>query len=124
MRVTALLMTLITALLSGTGTAAAVTGKATYYNDRGYGACGTQIDASTQLLVAVPKGLWTTPNPNNDPLCTKQVRVTYNGRTITVPVKDKCFGCDNTHIDLSEPAFRQLGDPNAGVLQPVTWQIV
>nr|WP_257459668.1 RlpA-like double-psi beta-barrel domain-containing protein [Archangium lipolyticum] len=26
----------------------------TYYNDAGYGACGTQINAATQELAAVP----------------------------------------------------------------------
>ena len=43
------------------------------------------------MLVAVSASYWTTPNPNNDPLCTGvSVQVTYNGRTITVPVRDKC----------------------------------
>src|SRR5688572_21357970 len=34
-------------------------GKATYYNDAAFGACGTQIDAANQMLVAVPKKYWT-----------------------------------------------------------------
>lgn len=85
-----------TGIALGTGTAQAVpigqtmNGKMTYYNDRGYGACGTPIDATSQDLVAVSAAWWTSPNPNNDPLCSGvKVQVTYNGRTITVPVREQ-----------------------------------
>ncbi|MGW6447618.1 cysteine/serine endopeptidase inhibitor [Lentzea sp. NPDC055074] len=105
------------------GTASAVSGTASWYNDAGYGACGTQINAATQLLVAAPAALWTTPNPNNDPLCRKSIRVTYNGRTITVPIKDKCPSCASNKIDLSQPAFSRLANTSVGIIN-VTWQIV
>jgi hypothetical protein len=103
-------------------------GIATFYNDAGYGACGTPINAATEMLVAVSYQWFTTANPNNDPLCTGvSVQVTYNGKTITVPVKDKCPSCDATHIDLSQAAFGQFAstDPTTtpGVLN-VTWQFV
>jgi hypothetical protein len=103
-------------------------GIATFYNDAGYGACGTPINAATEMLVAVSYQWFTTANPNNDPLCTGvSVQVTYNGKTITVPVKDKCPSCDATHIDLSQAAFGQFAstDPatTPGVLN-VTWQFV
>jgi hypothetical protein len=103
-------------------------GVATYYNDAGYGACGTQINAATEMLVAVSYQWFTTANPNADPLCSGiSVQVTYNGKTITVPVKDKCPSCDSTHIDLSQAAFGQFAstDPNTtpGVLN-VNWQFV
>ncbi len=101
-----------------------INGRATYYNDAGFGACGTQINAATQLLVAAPAAYWTTANPNNDPLCRGvSIRVSYNGRTITVPVVDKCPSCDSAHIDLSQPAFAQLADPGLGNI-PVTWTFV
>ncbi|MGW2373470.1 cysteine/serine endopeptidase inhibitor [Kitasatospora sp. NPDC001683] len=101
-----------------------VDGTATYYNDAGNGACGTPINASTDLLVAVPAAYWTAANPNSDPLCQGvSVQVTYNGTTITVPVADKCPTCDPAHIDLSAPAFQQLADPNLGVIN-VTWTFV
>ncbi|MER5432162.1 cysteine/serine endopeptidase inhibitor, partial [Streptomyces sp. NPDC002588] len=99
------------------------TGKATYYNDVGYGACGTPINASTELLVAVSYQWWTSANPNNDELCQGiSVEVSYNGRTITVPVKDKCMGCTSEHIDLSLPAIRSLGSDD--VLNGITWKFV
>jgi hypothetical protein len=106
-----------------------MTGKATYYNDAGYGACGTAINAATESLVAVSHTWWTTANPNNDPLCRNvSVQVTYNGKTIVVPVKDKCPSCDSTHLDLSQAAFGQFAstDPanTPGVLTGVVWKFV
>ncbi|MFE5582859.1 cysteine/serine endopeptidase inhibitor [Kitasatospora sp. NPDC056531] len=102
-----------------------MTGKATYYTDAGYGACGTQINASAQLLVAVSHTWWTSANPNNDPLCKGiSAKVTYQGKTITVPVKDQCPSCDSTHIDLSQPAFAKLAPLDKGVINGLTWQFV
>ena len=102
-----------------------MTGKMTFYNDVGFGACGTQINAATENLVAVSFTWWTTANPNNDPICQGiSVRVTVNGRTITVPVKDKCPSCDATHIDLSQAAFQQLAPLDQGVVNGITWQFV
>ncbi|MDQ1295868.1 MAG: hypothetical protein QG608_3755 [Actinomycetota bacterium] len=102
-----------------------VTGKATYYNDAGYGACGTRIDANSQMLVAVSHTYWTTANPNVDPLCSGiSVEVTYGGTTLTLPVVDKCPSCDAGHLDLSLPAFERLADPAKGVLTGVTWKFV
>ncbi|MBC2878384.1 MULTISPECIES: cysteine/serine endopeptidase inhibitor [Streptomyces] len=102
-----------------------MTGKMTYYNDKGYGACGTPIDASSQDLVAVPAAWWTSPNPNNDPLCRGvSVEVSYNGKTIRVPVRDKCPSCDRTHLDLSQTAFRKLAPLDRGVVNGITWKFV
>lgn len=68
-----------------------------------------------QMLVAIGSSWWTTANPNLDPLCQSVcVTVSYNGKSITVPVKDKCPSCDSNHLDLSLPAFRQLANPDIG----------
>ncbi|MCG6495484.1 cysteine/serine endopeptidase inhibitor [Kitasatospora sp. A2-31] len=118
------------ALTAGSASAAIpinkpMSGKATYYNDAGFGACGTQINAANQMLVAVPHAWWTAANPNNDPLCKGiSVKVTYQGKTVTVPVKDKCPSCDSTHIDLSQPAFARLAPLGKGVITGLTWQFV
>jgi hypothetical protein len=103
-------------------------GTATYYNNSGYGACGTYINPASEMLVAVSYAWWTSANPNNDPLCSGvSVQVTYNGKTITIPVKDQCPSCDAGHIDLSQAAFAQFAsvDPNTtpGVLN-VSWKFV
>jgi expansin (peptidoglycan-binding protein) len=130
-RALAVLSSAVALPLAMTGTAYAdipfnqpINGNATYYNDSGFGACGTWLNAATEMLVAVPASYWSTPNPNNDPLCTGvSVQVTYNGRTITVPVRDKCPSCDSAHIDLSQPAFARLADPNLGNIR-LTWKFV
>jgi rare lipoprotein A len=48
--------------------------------------------------------------------CGTKVKVTYNGKTITVPIKDRC-ACDR--IDLSGGAARALGIP-LNDIRPVT----
>jgi hypothetical protein len=102
-----------------------MTGTMTFYNDKGFGACGTSINAATQMLVAVSYRWWTTANPNKDPLCHGiSVQVTYKGHTITVPVKDKCPSCDATHIDLSQAAFKRLAPLSRGVVSGITWKFV
>ncbi|WP_406841915.1 cysteine/serine endopeptidase inhibitor (plasmid) [Streptomyces sp. AHU1] len=102
-----------------------ITGKMTYYNDHGYGACGTVIDASSQDLVAVPASYWTAANPNEDKLCKGvSVQVTYNGKTITVPVKDQCPTCGSNHLDLSQTAFQKLAPLARGLVTGITWSFV
>lgn len=100
------------------------TGKATFYTDGGIGACGKPVNPADQRIVAVSPKWWTTANPNNDPICDLKVRVTYNGKSITVPVRDKCFGCAPNHIDLGRPAFAQLASPSKGVITGVKWKFV
>ncbi|MBH1937477.1 RlpA-like double-psi beta-barrel domain-containing protein [Streptomyces sp. AV19] len=122
----------VTGIALGAGPASAdvpigqpVNGKATYYNDRGYGACGTYVDPAAEDLVAVSAAWWTSANPNDDPLCGGvSVEVSYNGRTIRVPVKDKCPSCSADHIDLSEAAFKKLAPTSVGVLNGITWKFV
>ncbi len=102
-----------------------VNGTATYYDDKGLGACGTSIDAASQMFVAVSHTYWTTANPNSDPLCSGvSVQLSYGGHTLTLPVVDKCPSCDAGHLDLSKPAFAELADPSVGVLQNVSWSFV
>ncbi|WP_063749025.1 cysteine/serine endopeptidase inhibitor [Streptomyces sp. NRRL B-24484] len=101
------------------------TGRTTWYDDAGTGACGTAIDASAEDLAAVPAAWWTATDPNDDPLCTGiSVEVGYQGRTVTVPVRDQCPGCPADHLDLSRPAFRRLADPDLGVVDGITWRFV
>ena len=124
MRHSAVLTALLALLFVGSGSASAIGGKMTWFDDTGYGACGTRIDAGSQNLVAVPKSWFSNPNnPNNDPVCRKSVRVTYKGKSVTVPVRDMCPSCDRAHVDLSKPAFRSLANLDLGVVG-VTWEFV
>eukprot|EP01132_Coremiostelium_polycephalum_P001349 gene1349-1704_t len=101
-------------------------GEASWFTDTGLGACGKPINANSEFLVAAPEGHWTTSNPNKDPICNNvYVKVTYNGKTITVPVKDQCPSqyCPTNKIDLSKAAFKSLADEDLGII-PVTWEYV
>uniref|UniRef100_A0A7E4VYG1 DPBB_1 domain-containing protein n=1 Tax=Panagrellus redivivus TaxID=6233 RepID=A0A7E4VYG1_PANRE len=100
------------------------TGHFTYYNDAGVGACGAQIDASSQQLVAASHEWFTSPNPNNDPICQYCLKVDYKGKSITVPVKDKCPSCARDHMDLSLPAFSALENPDVGNAYGATFTFV
>ncbi|KAF7632305.1 Expansin B [Meloidogyne graminicola] len=87
----------------------------TYYIDAGYGACGTLIDANNQDLAAISYTQWVGGNPNNDPICKNIcVKIDYNGKSIKVPVKDKCPSCTESHVDLSRTAFMKLANLNIG----------
>jgi hypothetical protein len=102
-----------------------MSGKMTWYDTPGLGACGEEIDPATQDLVAVSSRWWTTENPNDDPICQAiSVQVSYNGTTITVPVKDKCPTCEETHLDLSKSAFAQLAPLDQGNVEGITWMFV
>ncbi|KAI6170964.1 Rare lipoprotein A (RlpA)-like double-psi beta-barrel [Aphelenchoides bicaudatus] len=89
-------------------------GDFTYYDVKGYSACGPTIDANTQMLAAVSPSYFPSGNPNNAPICKKCVQVTYKGKSVKVPIKDKCPGCAKEHIDLSVPAFKKLAPTSLG----------
>lgn len=69
-------------------------GQATYYAP-GLGACGWTNSAS-DYIVAISHSLFDsfgTGNPNNNPACGHKIQATYQGKTITVSVADRCEGC-------------------------------
>lgn len=111
-----------------TGNGATYTGDLTFY-DVGLGACGgyntdsDMICAASMLLYDGFDG-YTGANPNANPICGKQVAITYGGKTITVTVVDRCVGCAKYDLDLSPTAFSQLADQSQGRLHGATWQFV
>jgi expansin (peptidoglycan-binding protein) len=100
-----------------------INGHLTYYNDAGYGACGSKINAASEDLVAVSHVWFTTQNPNNDPVCNLCVKVDYQGKSIKVRVKDKCPSCNSDHIDLSKTSFSKLANLSIGNVQ-AKWSFV
>ncbi|EJT78380.1 hypothetical protein GGTG_03481 [Gaeumannomyces tritici R3-111a-1] len=85
-------------------------GDITWYNV-GLGACGKQ-NVDTDLIVALNKADFDphTPNgnPNNNKLCGKKMRVSYNGKSVDVTLRDRCAGCKKGDVDLSPAAFKKL----------------
>ncbi|KAH7714171.1 RAF protein [Aphelenchoides avenae] len=77
-------------------------------------------------MAAVSHTFWTQTvgNTRLDPLCNQCIDVTHNGKTIQVPIQDKCLSCDPDRVDLSRPAFAMLGDPDKGRLEGAVYEIV
>lgn len=46
---------------------------------------------------------------NGNPFCGKTVTITKGGKSVTAIVVDKCMGCKDFSIDLSNKAFKELG---------------
>ncbi|PFH54546.1 hypothetical protein AMATHDRAFT_135159 [Amanita thiersii Skay4041] len=102
------------------------TGQGTFYAT-GLGACGiTNNDG--QHIVAVSHLLFDAfpgyngINPNANPVCNKQVRVSYQGKSVTVTITDRCEGCALTDLDFSPSAFNQLASFDVGRISGMTWE--
>ncbi|KAI0765401.1 plant expansin, partial [Fomes fomentarius] len=96
----------------------------TWYNP-GVGSCGHN-NVATDFIVALDSTTMRNgPNPNTNPLCGRQVRVTGpDGRTVTVSVADTCPSCGPGSIDLSPAAFQQLASLDVGRLHGVNWVLL
>lgn len=77
------------------------------------------------MVAAIGFNYFTSPNPNNDSMCGRNVRVTdpSTGRSVTVAIQDKCASCSPNDIDLSAAAFKQLRDLSVGRFR-VDWNFV
>lgn len=83
------------------------TGDITFYQ-AGLGACGETHDGLSEFVVALPHGMMGTQS-NGNPFCGRTVSITKNGKTTSAKVVDKCMGCKDGDLDLSEKAFAALG---------------
>lgn len=103
------------------------TGEGTYYNT-GLGACGITDSDATSYIAAMSIEIfdnypgYTGTNPNNNPLCNQKVTATYQGKSVTVSITDRCTGCSTTDLDFSPLAFQELADLSVGRLTGVTWE--
>jgi len=103
------------------------TGQLTFY-ELGLTACGstpTDSDmvaaASEHLFDAVPGA---NGNPNDNPICGKQVQIEFEGHTIVVSIQDRCVACASTDLDLSPSAFSQLASQSRGRVSGAQWHFV
>ncbi|CAO3689418.1 unnamed protein product [Umbelopsis vinacea] len=55
--------------------------------------------------------------------CGKKVKVTSGSKSVIVTINDACPECAHGSIDLTQAAFKKLGDLNTGVLG-ITWSLV
>ncbi|KAF8882843.1 riboflavine-aldehyde-forming enzyme [Infundibulicybe gibba] len=98
------------------GSVSAFHGDATFFAP-GLGACGDQNTAN-DLVVAL-----NAPQYGNGENCRRNIRVTFQGRSVVAKVEDKCPVCVTGAIDLSPAAFNQLADPSVGRIQ-VDWDFI
>jgi len=103
-------------------------GELTYY-EPGLGACGITNSASDPIAALSEKLFDNYPgyngvNPNTNPVCNKQIRLTYEGKSVTVIVVDRCTGCKDTDVDTTKPMFAQLADVSLGRLFTLEWEWV
>uniref|UniRef100_A0A915DGD1 RlpA-like protein double-psi beta-barrel domain-containing protein n=1 Tax=Ditylenchus dipsaci TaxID=166011 RepID=A0A915DGD1_9BILA len=99
----------------------------TFYGGTGRGACGLDYDATKNAISAAasgqlfaPSGKWvpsTLPDKRyvlDDPICRGIcAKIEYKGKSIIVPINNKCPECSIKHIDLSQGAFAYL-EPKLG----------
>ncbi|EKM52556.1 uncharacterized protein PHACADRAFT_261057 [Phanerochaete carnosa HHB-10118-sp] len=94
----------------------------------GLGACGFTNSAS-DFIVAVAEGFFDTypgyngVNPNDNPICGRQITANYNGQSVTVEVVDRCTGCSTFDLDFSPSAFEALAPLSVGRLHNVEWSL-
>lgn len=106
------------ASLDGASPFPPVNGKATFYAADGSGNCSFPASPQDLMVVAL-----NTPDYNGAQSCGGCLLVQGPKGSVTVRVVDRCPGCAQGHIDLSQQAFAKIADPIQGVVQ-VTWRFV
>ncbi|KAI1470567.1 RlpA-like double-psi beta-barrel-protein domain-containing protein-containing protein [Daldinia caldariorum] len=89
----------------------AFSGDMTYFAP-GLGACGL-YSTESEAVVAM--------SPSQDGNCGRTINISYNGKTASAVVVDKCPGCAGDSIDVSPAVFEQLESLGAGRVQ-VSWE--
>ncbi|KAF5015615.1 hypothetical protein F66182_12993, partial [Fusarium sp. NRRL 66182] len=96
------------------------TGDGTYYDTAtslsAPSYCDTANDGTTENVVALSQAIM------NESLCGATITVTYDGKTATGTVVDKCMGCDAESIDMSRAMFGDLASLDAGRIT-VSWSV-
>lgn len=114
---------------SGLVLAGVHTGQATYF-DVGLGACGNTA-TNSDYIAAVSYLLYETypgsnpDNSNDNPICGKQLIVSYGGVNVIVTVQDECMGCEIAwSLDFSPAVFELLAPLSVGRLYGMTWEFL
>jgi len=108
---------------SSATTSGSFSGEGTFY-DTGLGSCGV-TNTDTDYIVAISHELYDkyTPNgnPNDNSLCGKKIKASYEGKSVEVTVVDRCEGCAYYDLDFSPSAFSDLASQNLGRID-ITWE--
>ncbi|KII96152.1 hypothetical protein PLICRDRAFT_35086 [Plicaturopsis crispa FD-325 SS-3] len=122
------LLASVVSLMTVSTVNAANVGDGTFYAP-GTGACGI-FNTAADSIVAVSEAYFNsypgaTANPNLNPVCGKQISITYNGVTVPATITDKCGGCAGEFdLDMSPAVFDQLASELVGRITGVSWDFV
>lgn len=100
-------------------------GDLTWY-DVGLGACGL-TSTSDEAIVAISQKIFDSPdyataNPNLNPLCGKYVTIKgKNGQSYQAKVVDRCVGCAEADLDLSQDFFNTVTSNGDGRVSGMSW---
>nr|ADY02960.1 expansin [Heterodera glycines] len=103
----------------------------TFYGGGGRGACG--LDSGVPKMSAAGSGKLFKSDGQwkdacradkqymlDDPICKDIcIKIDYNGKSLTVPINNKCPECDVNHVDLTIDAFNYL-EPRGGEVGKAT----
>ncbi|KAK4522062.1 acetyl-coenzyme A synthetase 2 [Mucor velutinosus] len=92
-------------------------GDATYYAV-GLGSCG-ETSSDDEMVAALSSSLM---GGSNSDLCGKSITVKSASGSVTLKVVDSCPGCSEGDVDMSEAAFKKLGQLDEGRI-PITWSL-
>ncbi|KAL7921873.1 Non-catalytic module family expansin [Trichoderma austrokoningii] len=95
--------------------AASNTGDMTWY-EVGLGACG-QTNYDNQLVAAVSHSLYDSEHP-----CGRNIRIQNGDKSVVVKVVDRCGGCAENDLDLSQSAFEEVIGPLGIGRAPASWE--
>jgi hypothetical protein len=104
------------------GSGAPCVGDVTHW-DGGLGACGWNVDTSSQMAIALPYGFMGTQS-NGNPYCGRSVTLVNpaSGTTVQATVGDKCMGCEGRAIDCTDALFNAITDGKGdGRLSGIQW---
>ncbi|KAK7957244.1 uncharacterized protein PG986_006466 [Apiospora aurea] len=98
------------AAMAAAAPAAALYSGSMAYNpyDDNVGACGKPINNGDSTVAVAPKFFTYPGNTNQDPVCGKTITITYNGKSASAQVWDKCPGCGDNDIDATPDLFTRL----------------
>ncbi|EME38579.1 expansin-related protein [Dothistroma septosporum NZE10] len=99
------------------------TGDLTWY-DVGLGACGLTNVASDHIVAISEKifDTYSNGNPNKNPLCGQYVTITgKDGSTYKAKIVDRCTGCAEADLDLSQDFFNTCTSNGDGRVGGMTW---
>lgn len=113
------MFSLLVATTLGQAPAPGKVGEMTYY-DPGTGnqvACGGFF-TSNDRIAALGAGSF-----DGKDVCGKTASVTYNGKTVTTIIRDRCEACKDGDIDLTPVVFQELAPLAAGRVPGVSWSL-